>query len=115
MKEIIWVGDSKENLRSFPEEVKDEAGFALGEVQRGDMPDGAKPLTNLGKGISGVLEIIVDDDGETYRVVYVAKLKKGIYVLHSFHKKSKSGISIPKKDKELIIQRYKSACEQDSS
>jgi len=74
-----------------------------------------RPLTHLESGINGVLEIKMDSDKETYRVVYVAKLAKGVYVLHAFHKKSKSGIALPPKDRELIVKRYKMAREHDAS
>lgn len=115
MKILYWVGDSRENLREFPEEVQDEAGATIRKIQYGQSPDSVKPLNNLGKDVTGVLEIKVDHDKETYRVVYVAKLAKGVYVLHSFLKKSKSGISIPPKDKDLIVKRYKMAREHASS
>ena len=115
MKRVFWIGDSREKLCKFPDDVQDEAGSALRKIQYGQTPDSVSPLTNLGEGISGVLEVKVDYDKETYRVVYVAKLAKGVYVLHSFHKKSKSGIAIPPKDKELIVKRYKMAREHDSS
>ena len=115
MKSIYWTGNSRQDIRNFPNAVKEEAGLSLQKIQYGHQPANVSPLTELGKGISGVLEIIIDSNKETYRVVYVAKLQKGIYVLHAFHKKSKSGISIPQKDKDTIIRRYKLAREQDSS
>ncbi|WP_084158999.1 type II toxin-antitoxin system RelE/ParE family toxin [Solidesulfovibrio alcoholivorans] len=115
MKRVFWIGDSKEKLCKFPDDMQDEAGSALRKVQYGQTPDCVSSLSSLGEGISGVLEIKVDYDKEAYRVVYVAKLTKGVYVLHAFHKKSKSGIGIPPKDKELIVARYKAAREHDSS
>jgi phage-related protein len=114
MKSVFWIGDSKDNLCKFPDGVQDEAGSTLRKIQFGQTPDSVSPLGNLGDGITGVLEIKVDHDKETYRVIYVAKLAKGVYVLHAFHKKSKSGIGIPPKDKELIVKRYKMAREHDS-
>lgn len=115
MKELHWLFDSKEVLRSFPDEVKFEAGFSLREIQRGGKPDNSKALRGLGHGVSGVFELVLSHDKEAYRVVYVARLKSGVYVLSAFHKKSKAGISIPPKDMELIISRYKCAVERDSS
>lgn len=115
MKDLCWLFDSKEVLKSFPEEVRTEAGFTLFEIQNGGTPGNTKPLRGLGKGIHGVYEIVMDHDKETYRVVYLAKLKSGVYVLSVFHKKSKSGIGIPPKDMELIITRYKVALERDTS
>jgi phage-related protein len=115
MKVLFWVGDAKEQLRSFPGDVQDEAGLKLRKIQYGQMPEGVKPLAGLGKGLTGIHEIRVDGDKETYRVVYVAKLTKGVYVLHAFHKKSKTGIGISPVDKHVIIENYKAACEYDAS
>jgi phage-related protein len=115
MKTLLWVGKSKENLREFPDAAQDEAGSKLRRIQYGQTPEGIKPLAQLGKGIVGVQEIRIDCDKETYRVVYVARLVKGVYVLHAFHKKSKTGIGIPSLEKNLIIENYKAACEYDAS
>ena len=57
-KQLDWIGDSLERLREFPEDVKDDIGFALREVQQGKNPGSAKPLKGF-KG-AGVLEIIED-------------------------------------------------------
>lgn len=114
-KGIIWLGDSCQILRGMPSQVKVEMGVALFEVQQGGKPDNAKPLKELGKGITGVYEIVVDHDKETYRSVYVAKLKKGVYVLHVFHKKSKHGIGIPREDSDKIIARYRQALEYEKA
>lgn len=115
MKPLYWLFDSLDILKDYPDEVRHEAGYSLHVIQKGGTPWNVKALRGLGKDIHGVYEIIVDHDKETYRVVYVAKLKKGVYVLSTFHKKSKAGISIPPKDKELIISRYKEALTRDRS
>src|ERR1700677_1544770 len=81
MRPLRFVGDSLEVLRELPEEVKNEVGFALERVQRGKMPENAKPL----KGIApGVLEIISDFRGDTFRAVYAVKFVDAVYVLHVF-------------------------------
>ncbi len=105
LKSVIWIGSSLEDLRKFPEQVRDEIGYALYEVQKCEMPAGAKPL----KGISGVVEIRTDHQTDTYRTVYAVKLGKKLYVLHTFKKKSKKGISTPKPDMNLIRARLKIA------
>ena len=69
-------------------------------------PD-AKPLKGF-KG-AGVLEIVEDFDGDTYRAVYTVKFEEIIYVLHAFQKKSKRGIATPKKDIDLIEARLNRA------
>lgn len=113
MKCLFWLGDALHILRGLPPQVRIETGVALFEVQQGGKPDCANPLKGLGKGITGIHEIVVDHDKETYRSVYVAKLKKGVYVLHVFHKNSKHGIGIPREDVEKIVARYRQAVENE--
>ncbi|HVE44896.1 MAG TPA: type II toxin-antitoxin system RelE/ParE family toxin [Gammaproteobacteria bacterium] len=112
MKEVIWVGSSLEDLIAFPEEVKDEIGYALYEAQLGQKSVQAKPLTGIG---SGVMEVVSDFDRSTYRAVYVVKIGEVIYVLHCFQKKSKQGIATPKREIDLIKQRLKEAKQIDKS
>ena len=107
MKPIIWVGSSKEDLSSFPEEVKQDIGYALEEVQKGCQPLSAKPLKGFGG--SGVVELVDRFDGNTYRAVYAVKFRDAVYVLHCFQKKSKSGIKTPTQEMDLIKRRLKAA------
>ena len=107
MKPLLWIGSARENLKDFPEEVRQDIGFALFEVQRGQKPAAAKPLKGFGG--AGVLEIIENFVGDTYRAVYTVKFQKVVYVLHCFQKKSKHGIKTPQRDIELIKQRLRVA------
>lgn len=104
------MGDSLKCLRGFPEEVKDALGQDLFEVQTGRIPKSAKPLKTVG---AGVYELRDDFDKDTYRCVYIAKLEKGVYVLHSFKKKSKSGIATPGEQIEKVRERYRQAVKLD--
>ena len=108
-KSLDFIGSSREDLREFPDEVKQDIGYALFEAQKGQTPFAAKPLKGFGG--AGVLEIIERFDGETYRAVYTVKFREVIYVLHCFQKKSKSGIKTPQQDIELIYRRLKAAQE----
>lgn len=110
---IIWVGSSREDLLTFPEDVKDVIGYALHIAQYGGRHPEAKPMKG-NKG-AGVLEICDDYDGDTYRAVYTVRLKKAIYVLHCFQKKSKKGIETPKQDLDLIKERLRWAVDMDNS
>lgn len=112
LKPVEWVGSSLEDLKAFPEDVRQVVGYALYLSQCSDKHPSAKPL----KGFKGarVLEILEDFDGDTYRVVYTLKLAGAIYVLHAFQKKSKKGIKTPKQDIELIEARLKRAREHHS-
>lgn len=86
VKKLDFVGSSREDLREFPEEVRQDIGFALFEVQKGLKPVSAKPLKGFGG--AGVLEIVENFFGDAYRAVYTVKFQKAVYVLHCFQKKS---------------------------
>ena len=106
-KQLDFIGSSREDLKEFPEEVRQDIGYALFEVQKGLKPTAAKPLKGFGG--AGVLEIIENFAGETYRAVYTVKFQKVMYVLHCFQKKSKHGIKTPQQDINLIKQRLRVA------
>jgi phage-related protein len=108
-KPVRWVGSSREDLRSFPEEVRRQVGGALWDAQMGVKAPFVKPLKGF-RG-AGVLEVIDDFDGDTYRAVYTIRFSGIVYVFHAFQKKSKHGISTPRADIELIEQRLKRAKE----
>ena len=108
-KPVRWVGSSKDDLSGFPEEVRRRVGGALWDAQRGLKAPYAKPLRGFGG--AGVLEIVDDYDGDTYRAVYTVRFAGVVYVLHAFQKKSKSGKATPKAELDLIKQRLKRATE----
>jgi phage-related protein len=85
-------------------------GHALYMAQIGKKHAGAKPLTGHRdfRG-AGVLEIVEDFDGNTYRAVYTVRFKGVVYALHAFQKKSKRGIATPKGDIDRIRERLKLA------
>jgi len=102
-KPVRWVGSSLKDLRAFPEEVRRRVGAALWEAQIGLKAPYAKPLRGFGG--AGVLEIVDDFDGDTFRAVYTLRFAGAVYVLHAFQKKSKRGIATPKAELDLIEQR----------
>ncbi|MHB1655048.1 MAG: type II toxin-antitoxin system RelE/ParE family toxin [Burkholderiales bacterium] len=104
-KQLIWIGSSKKDLMSLPLDVRKFFGHALDFAQRGDLHDAAKSLKGFGG--AGVLEIVEDDAGGTYRAVYTVKFAEAVFVLHCFQKKSKSGIATPKEDMDIIRARLK--------
>ena len=99
LRPVIWLGNSKTNLLSFPKEAQKLLGDGLQLMQFGGMPKNVKPFKGIG---SGVFEIALRYDTDAYRVVLAVKLGDNIYVLHAFQKKSKQGIATPKSDVELI-------------
>ena len=108
VKPVVWLGDSLRELRTFPAVVQDELGYAIYLAQRGDKHVSAKPLKGLG---TGVLEVVSDHRGDTFRSVYTVRFADRVFVLHAFQKKSKSGVATPKADINLIKQRLKQAIE----
>ena len=109
-KPVIWLGDTLATLRTCPQEVQDEVGYGLYLAQIGQKYRDAKPLKGLGP---GVLEVIADHRGDTYRAVYTVRFAERVYVLHVFQKKSKKGIATPQSEIELVRQRLKRAAELD--
>jgi phage-related protein len=113
LRAVVWIGSAKSDLRGFPAEVKDSVGFALYVAQQGGKHMDAKPLRGFGG--AGVLEIVEDHRGDTYRAVYTVRLAGRIYVLHAFQKKSKTGIETPRAEINLIKSRLKRAQEEHAA
>lgn len=105
-KPLHWVGSSKKDLLSFPGEVVDDLGYALSVVQHGGMPPSAKAWKGEGP---GVLELVEDHRGDTFRAVYTVRFEKAIYVLHCFQKKSPAGVRTTRHDVSLIHERLRAA------
>src|SRR5580700_4724492 len=106
-KPVFWVASSKKDLQKFPKVVRQTIGQALFDAQTGGKHPDAKPLKGF-KG-AGILEVIADSDGSTYRAVYTVKFAGIVYVLHAFQKKSKSGIKTPAEEIEKVKARLKEA------
>lgn len=104
-KPVFWLGRSQQALAEFPVRVRGEIGYALWLAQLGDKHVSAKPLQGFGG--AGVLEVVADDDGDTYRAVYTVRFADAVYVLHVFQKKSRRGIATPKPDLDLIRVRLR--------
>jgi phage-related protein len=106
-KPLKWVASAKRDLDAMPEDVKDLFGHAIDLAQAGGKYQDAKVLTGFAS--AGVLEVVEDDHGSTYRAVYTVKFAGWVYVLHCFQKKSKSDIKTQKEDMDLIHARLKAA------
>jgi phage-related protein len=101
-KVLLWLGSSLADMRAFPTEARQRAGYELYLVQAGQEPDDWKPMPAVG---AGVREIRIHSEGE-YRVFYVAVFAEGIYVLHAFEKKTQK---TRQGDIELGRTRYAAA------
>ena len=100
MKPIQFLGDSLKRLREFNTDARQNAGFQLDKVQRGEQPDDFKSMPSIGKGVE---EIRIWDESGTYRIIYTARVSEVVYVLHAFQKKTQA---TAKKDIQLAKQRY---------
>ena len=109
-KRVVWLNDSKPNMDALPSLVRSSFGHLLWEVQVGALPENAKPLFSLSK---GVYELRENFDTNTYRLMYIACLEKAIYVLDVFMKKSTTGIGLPQRDAERIKERAQRARRMD--
>jgi phage-related protein len=107
MKKVLWVGSSKRDLEEMPKATVRSFGYALFQAQTGQRPDIAKTLS--GYGSANLVELVEDERGDTFRVIYTIQFEDAVVVLHSFQKKSKKGIETPKQDKDLIMSRLKRA------
>jgi phage-related protein len=109
-KPLEWIGSSKKDLLALPGEVVDVFGYALHIAQTGKKHPQAKPLHGFGS--AGVLEVVEDFRGNTYRAVYTVRFAVRVFVLHAFQKKSTSGIATSKPDVDLIRNRLKVAAKR---
>src|SRR5882672_3565705 len=106
LRPLRWVASSKRDYGQFPPRVQDQFGFALFLAQGGLHPPPAKLLKGFG---SGVVELVDDFDGDTYRAVYTVRFEEAVYVLHAFKKKSKRGVKTPQPDIDLVKRRLRAA------
>jgi len=101
MNELIWQGSSYDDLKAFPMDAKQNAGFQLHKVQQGDDPNDWKPMPRIGK---GVREIRIKVESGEFRVIYIANIGQRIYVLHCFQKKTQQ---TSQRDIALAQARFK--------
>ena len=106
-KPLTGVGSSKRDYLHFPDQVQDDMGYALYVAQMGERPKAAKPLKGFGG--AGVLELVEDYAGDTYRAVYTVRFTERVYVLHAFQKKARKGIATPRSEIRLIEARLRAA------
>ncbi len=100
MKPVRFLGDSLKRLREFPEDVRQDAGYQLERVQRGEPPADFKPMPAIGKGVE---ELRLWDESGSYRVIYTARLEDFVAVLHAFQKKTQA---TSPRDVELARTRW---------
>lgn len=108
IKPLDWWADALDVLKACPEDVQDDVGYALHLAQVGEKAGGAKPISNVGK---GVYAVTTNHDRETYRTFYVARFEEAVYCFYVVHKKATKGIDLPKHQKDLAAARYREIVE----
>ncbi len=108
-KPIYWIGTSYKDLLEFSSAVKQDAGYQLHRIQNGLDPECWKPFQTIG---AGVKEVRISDDGNAFRIMYVAKFRGKIYVLHSFQKKSQKTSA---QDISIARNRYNAVVKEETS
>ena len=106
-KPLAWIASAKKDLMALPTRVRKFFGHALDFAQRGERHDAAKPLKGFGG--AGVIEVVENDAGGTYRAVYTVKFEEAVFVPHCFQKKSRRGTATPKEDMNIIRARLRVA------
>lgn len=100
VKPLKFIGTARNDLRSFPEDVVDDAGFELYQIQLGEEASDWKPMSSIGKGVA---EIRIKSQSGAFRVIYVAKFESAVFVLHCFQKKTQKTET---RDIELAKKRF---------
>jgi phage-related protein len=106
-KPLFWVASSRKDLSSMPSVVQDTFGYALYLAQTGGKHSETKPLKGFGH--AGVLEIVEDFHGNTYRAIYTVRFGNAVYVLHCFQKKSMKKSQTPHHDIAVVKSRLLAA------
>ncbi len=112
--QIHWVGDAKEVLSAFPQEVKGVFGYSLRRLQKGLLPDcDARRMESVGK---GVWELKTSDERTWYRVIYLTRIGDALYILHAFEKSSRKtdqrDLEVAKSRLKLVLAQLRTAKEE---
>ncbi|MBU0653875.1 MAG: type II toxin-antitoxin system RelE/ParE family toxin [Gammaproteobacteria bacterium] len=108
MKKAVFRGNSLNDIRTFPEPAKKDAGYAIDDLQHGRMPSDFKSMPDVGSGVYEI-RISTPPSKEQYRVFYIAKFEDAIYILHAFHKKTQK---TAQRDLEAGRKQYKTLIEE---
>lgn len=100
--EISWEGDSRQVVRGWPKPIREDFGVALAEMQEGRPAALAvRPMPSIAR---GVFELKDADERKWYRMIYLARVKDTIFVLHCFEKDT---TKTEKRDLDTALRRWK--------
>ncbi|CAM3408290.1 hypothetical protein SB6411_05509 [Klebsiella spallanzanii] len=108
-KSIAWIGSSFEDLLSFPEDVRKDAGYQLHRLQAGLEAADWKPMSEIGRGVE---EIRLRQTSGTFRIIYLSRFGNAVYVLHCFSKKTQR---ISDHDKRIARVRFQAVQQEHRS
>ena len=101
---VSWIKAARKDFDEFPGNVQRDMLTALAIAAEGEKSDNVKPF----KGVDGgVFQIALRHRGDAFRVIYAVKIGHDIWVIHSFQKKSKTGIKTPQMEIDIIRERLK--------
>ncbi len=104
--EVVWEGDSLEAIRYFPGPVRQDLGAELRRLQEGGRPLNSRSMPSIG---ARVYELKEQDERAWYRVIYLAKVRNRIYILHCFEKRSaktgKNDLAVAKARLKRVLAR----------
>lgn len=104
-KVLIWLGTSRDDVRSFPGDARRDAGLQLRQVQRGRDPKDWRAMPSIAPGVREIrIHTLVE-----HRVIYLTKFEEGVYVLHAFEKKSRK---TPRRELEIAQNRLRGLIKQ---
>jgi phage-related protein len=99
---LCWEGDSRDILREWPKNIRGDFGTALDAMQNGQKAHiPTRPMPSIAP---SVFELKDADEKKWYRLVYLARIKDVIYVLHCF---TKDTAKTEKRDLAIAEQRWK--------
>lgn len=105
LKDLEFCDSSFKDFKKFPKDVIQNTGYQLDRIQRGLNPLDWKPMSSVGLGVK---EIRLKDQAGIYRVIYYAKLKDIVYVLHAFSKKTEKTAVSDIKTAKKRLKKYTS-------
>jgi len=100
MKPLAFRGTSLSDLRAFPESARRDTGYQLHRVQCGLEPSDWRPMNTIGPVCAGNSD---SGRGGAFRVIYVARFRSAVYVLHCFQKKTQKTSRV---DLDVAAKRY---------
>lgn len=103
---VVWVGTALDDLRRFPADARQRAGYGIYRLQCRERPPDWRPMASIG---SGVIEIRIKTR-RAFRVICAVTRREAIYVLHAFEKESRQ---TPLPDIALARRRMRLVLETD--